>query len=113
MSEDRSENRLFQRHESNFTVSIMAREGAKEPIEIAIMKDISGSGLSFISARPDQYTADQELFLFVHLPVARNSSAGMQGKATVVRTNRTSNGDASICLHLNEPLSFSTAKQES
>ena len=113
MSEDQSENRQFQRHESNFAVSIMTREDAKEPVEIAIMKDISGSGLSFISAKPGQYTAGQELILFVHLPVARNSSAGMQGKATVARINRTPDGDASICLHLDEPLSFSTAKQES
>ena len=107
MSEGRTKNREFERYESDFTVSATAQGGSKKLIEKAVVKDLSGSGLSFISSRPDQYATSQKLTLMIHLPRAGDSSAGMQGKATVVRIDRTSDDHAVICLQLDEPLSFS------
>jgi len=112
MSKGQAEKRQFQRHKSDFTISITAQENDEKPIETAMVRDISGNGLSFFSSGPGQYTVGQKLTVLIHLPGTEYAVAGMQGRATVVRADRASNGNPIICLQLDDPLSFSHIEQE-
>ncbi len=114
MPEDRVEHRKFERHDIDFTVSVALPEARENVIETSVVKDISGSGIRFISSQPERYAIGQKIHLFIHLPGAGEASACMQGAATVVRIGKaTKDQDVTISLRLDQPLSFDPTKHGS
>ena len=81
-----SDKRDFDRFPIELDMELMGtdREG-KKFFETALLKDVSGQGISFVTNLVDNYFTGQQLELKINLPGAWNLSACFEGTAQVVR----------------------------
>ena len=81
--------------------------------EKALLKNISGEGIKFITRKVERYFLGQKLEISIYLPENDEVKARMKGDATVVRIdptshagNRNKNEGRGIAVKFNDPLYF-------
>ncbi len=101
-----------ERHSLGFEVEISTISGtATNPIEKTILRDISGSGASFLSNKSASYSIGQKIILVIHMPGTQKTDARMQGHATIAwisqaKENEAGAQQASIGVSMDSLLSF-------
>lgn len=108
MAEQGKDQREFERYMLQFGVEIYdAATGML--IETARLKDVSGSGIRFLSTHPDAYVPGQEISLVIRLPGTDTMAAHMYGHGAVVWiAGKPEHGEAAwpIGVNLSDPLRF-------
>ncbi|HKI61503.1 MAG TPA: PilZ domain-containing protein [Mariprofundaceae bacterium] len=80
------ENRSSERHPIEFKVDIYSSPDAgRQFLEKAVLKDISGTGVCFITHNPGLYTVGQEIDLDINMPGSEKLGAMMECRARIVR----------------------------
>ena len=111
------EKREFQRYSLNFRITVSSIDGSgSEFVDEAILADISGGGVSFITANREKYYLGQVISLSISLPATNDVAGIMQANAKVAGI-RAKNPDASgteciIGLALETPLGFERKGEE-
>jgi hypothetical protein len=108
------ERRNFKRFPLDFGVEILSKDHhGRIQKETALLKDVSGEGVCFISERPQRYVLGQLLDLSIILPGTKKIAASMKASGTVVRMDVSRQGErlgcsrkAKIAVRLESPLNF-------
>jgi hypothetical protein len=80
------ENRSSERHPIAFKVDIYTSPDAgRQFLEKAVLKDVSGTGVCFITKNPALYTVGLEIDLDINMPGSERLGAMMECRARVVR----------------------------
>lgn len=111
--EPKSEKRKFKRFLIEFEADVTATDSQAESFsDRAVLKNISGEGMNFVTRQPKRYYIGQLLELVIYLPGTEEVKACMKVKATVVRMDSADSmtegpdHEMSIALKLDTPLHF-------
>jgi len=77
------EKRSSERHQIDRQIKVYTSSG--EFLESAVLRDISGTGLCFMSKAPELYAIEQEVLLHINMPGTDKFDATMECRAKVVR----------------------------
>ena len=83
-----SERRRSERRPIEFQVEVytLPEEGHRL-IEKTVLKDISGTGLCFLSKTPNLYTSGQEVVIDISMPGTDQMDAVMECRASIIRVD--------------------------
>ena len=81
-----SERRMSERRPIEFQVEVYTLpEQGRKLIEKTVLKDISGTGVCFLSKNPDLYDSGQEVVLDINMPGTDEMDAVMECRANIIR----------------------------
>lgn len=109
-----NDRRAFDRFPIEFEIEVRSEDAGTEIYkEKALLKNISGEGIKFVTRKSNRYSLDQKLEIFIYLPANNEVKARMKGDATVVRIDPTSNSrlrekneEMDVAVKFNDPLHF-------
>ncbi len=110
----KSDRRSFDRFMLEFVLEVSAADNeGKRFNENTVLQNISGGGAKFITKQTDKYFLGQLLEMTIYLPGTGDVKAYMNGKATVVRIDPSSNSgigkknrEIGLAVKLEAPLYF-------
>ena len=86
---NRSDRREFERFPIDFRLGVYGEDAYGKKFEDkAVLKDVSGGGVNFLTQKSDIYFSGQLLEITIFLPKIGEVEAHMKTKATVVRIDR-------------------------
>lgn len=114
VQENDAERRESERFAMDFKISIHdIHEGGQSFLEDAVLRDVSGVGVSFLSRMSERYHPGQRLYISIVLPGTDHLEARLEGNATVVRIGQITDGRAFVGVSMDEPLDFVSAARRS
>ena len=85
-----SERRRSERRPIEFQVEVYTLpEQGRKLIEKTVLKDISGTGVCFLSKNPNLYSSGQEVVLDINMPGTDQMDAVMECRANIIRIENT------------------------
>lgn len=116
--QDEAERRGSERRPIEFQVEVYSLpDQGRKLIERTVLKDISGTGVCFLSKNPELYTSGQEVILDINMPSTDRSHAIMECRAGIIRIEDASRQDdgehwIQIGVTMNTLLSFQERGQD-
>ena len=109
MSENPSENRIFERFAVEFEIEVSVLDGEDViASETGILSNISGGGICFSSNRPELYSVGKRVIVTIRLPGTDAIEATMTGRGTIVWVGAADSDArrAKVGIMTDTPLSF-------
>lgn len=116
---DAAERRRSERRSIEFQVEVYSLpEQGRQLIEKTVLKDISGTGVCFLSKNPELYTSRQEVILDINMPSTDRLNAVMECRAEIIRMDNADRTEVDgthwiqIGVTMNTLLSFREREQQ-